>query len=262
MLISPREPEHSFTCICHLFVDYIVEGRRGYLDVHIISDLYESQSQFWRALSTSDNVMQDLPLRIDDNDTRKFLTEISFQLPSWKGLASELHLEQLAIACLEANYQYFSWKFEVAYQMLRKWITENPQTATLGNLLTALRAVRLIIKPRSWWTKIQTIQHILQNCAHLEVQNEFAFGLSERIGSQWKFVARQLGVPEYNIDNIEHQEHMINEQAYQMLLKWKAISGRNTTYSVLVNAILAVDEHTNCLNDACCYIERYISHLA
>ena len=257
MLISPREPEHSFTCICHLFVDYIVEGRRGYLDVHIISDLYESQSQFWRALSTSDNVMQDLPLRIDDNDTRKFLTEISFQLPSWKGLASELHLEQLAIACLEANYQYFSWKFEVAYQMLRKWITENPQTATLGNLLTALRAVRLIIKPRSWWTKIQTIQHILQNCAHLEVQNEFAFGLSERIGSQWKFVARQLGVPEYNIDNLECQEHMINEQAYQMLLKWKAISGKNATYGVLVNAILAVDEHTNCLNDACCYIEKY-----
>ena len=205
--------------------------------------------------------MQDLPLRIDDNDIRKFLTEISFQLPSWKGLASELQLEQLAIACLEDNYR---WKFEVAYQMLRKWITEKPHVATLCNLLTALRAKGLFIKPRSWQIKFQSLQHILRNTAHLEVHNGFACGLSERIGSQWKFVARQLGVPEYNIDNIECQEHMINEQAYQMLLKWKTISGRNATYGVLVNAILAVDEHTNCLNDACCYIERYmyISHLA
>ena len=201
--------------------------------------------------------MQDLPLRIDDNDTRKFLTEISFQLPSWKCLASELQLEQLAIACLEDNYWYPSWKFEVAYQMLRKWLAQNPHVATLGNLLTALRAVGLIIKPRSWQTKIQTIQHILRNSAHLEVHNGFACGLSERIGSQWKFVARQLGVPEFNIDNIECQERTINEQAYQLLLKWKTISGRNATYGVLVNAILAVDEHTNCLNDACCYIEKY-----
>ena len=203
--------------------------------------------------------MQDLPLSIDDNDTRKFLTEISFQLPSWKGLANELQLEQLAIACLEDNYR---WKFEVAYQMLRKWITEKPHVATLGNLLTALRAKGLFIKPCSWQIKFQPLQHILRNTAHLEVHNGFVCGLSERIGSQWKFVARQLGVSEFNIDNIEHQEHMINEQAYQMLLKWKAISGRNATYSVLVNAVLAVGEHTNCLNDACCYIERYISHLA
>ena len=203
--------------------------------------------------------MQDLPLRIDDNDTRKFLTEISFQLPSWKGLASELQLEQLAIACLEENYW---WKYEVAYQMLQKWITEKPHVATLGNLLTALRAKGLFIKPCLWQIKFQSLQHILRNTAHLEVHNGFACGLSERIGSQWKFVARLLGVPEYNIDNIEHQERKINEQAYQMLLKWKTISGRNATYSVLVNAIFAVGEHSNCLNDACCYIERYISHLA
>ena len=124
------------------------EGLRGYLDLHIISDLYDSQSHFWRAVKSSSTVMQDLPLRIDDNDTRKFLTQISFP--------------------------------------------------------------------------------------------------------------RQLGVPEYDIDNIECQKDMINEQAYQMLLKWKTISGRGATYGVLVNAIFAVDEHTNCLNDACCYIEKYI----
>ena len=236
----------------------IAENQRGSYYLWIISDFYESQSQFWQALSTSGNVVQDLPLRIDDNDTRKFLTEISFQLPSWKDLASELQLDQLAIACLEGNYQYTSRTFEAAYQMLRRWITQKPHVATLRNLLTALRAIGLSVKPCSWQIKFQSLQHILQNSAHLEVQKEFACCLSERIGSQWKFVARQLGVPEYDIDNIECQKDMINEQAYQMLLKWKTISGRDATYGVLVNAIFAVDEHTNCLNDACCYIEKYI----
>ena len=239
----------------------IAENQRGSYYLWIISDFYESQSQFWQALSTSGNVVQDLPLRIDDNDTRKFLTEISFQLPSWKDLASELQLDQLAIACLEGNYQYTSRTFEAAYQMLRRWITQKPHVATLGNLLTALRAIGLSVKPHSRQIKFQSLQQILQNSAHLEVQSEFTCGLSERIGSQWKFVARQLGVPEYDIDNIECQKDMINEQAYQMLLKWKTISGRGATYGVLVNAIFAVDEHTNCLNDACCYIEKCISHL-
>ena len=239
----------------------IAENQRGSYYLWIISDLYESRSQFWQALSTSGNVVQDLPLRIDDNDTRKFLTEISFQLPSWKDLASELQLDQLAIACLEGNYQYTSRTFEAAYQMLRRWITQKPHVATLRNLLTALRAIGLSVKPHSRQIKFQSLQQILQNSAHLEVQSEFTCGLSERIGSQWKFVARQLGVPEYDIDNIECQKDMINEQAYQMLLKWKTISGRGATYGVLVNAIFAVDEHTNCLNDACCYIEKCISHL-
>ena len=234
------------------------EGLRGYLDLHIISDLYDSQSHFWRAVKSSSTVMQDLPLRIDDNDTRKFLTEISFQLPHWKDLASELQLDQLAIACLEGNYQCTSRTFEAAYQMLRRWITQKPHVATLGNLLTALRAIGLSVKPCSWQIKFQSLQQILQNSAHLEVQSKFTCGLSERIGSQWKFVARQLGVPEYDIDNIECQKDTISEQAYQMLLKWKTISGRDTTYGVLVNAIFTVDEHTNCLNDACCYIEKYI----
>ena len=145
--------------------------------------------------------------------------------------------------------------------MLRRWITQKPHVATLGNLLTALRAIGLSVKPHSRQIKFQSLQQILQNSAHLEVQSEFTCGLSERIGSQWKFVARQLGVPEYDIDNIECQKDMINEQAYQMLLKWKTISGRGARYGVLVNAIFAVDEHTNCLNDACCYIEKCISHL-
>ena len=239
----------------------IAENQRGSYYLWIISDLYESQSQFWQALSTSGNVVQDLPLRIDDNDTRKFLTQISFQLPHWKDLASELQLDQLAIACLEGNYQCTSRTFEAAYQMLRRWITQKPHVATLRNLLTALRAIGLSVKLHSRQIKFQSLQQILQNSAHLEVQSEFTCGLSERIGSQWKFVARQLGVPEYDIDNIECQKDMINEQAYQMLLKWKTISGRGATYGVLVNAIFAVDEHTNCLNDACCYIEKCISHL-
>ena len=236
----------------------IAEHQRGSYYLRIITDLYENQSQFWQALSTSGNVVQDLPLRINDNDIRKFLTEISFQLPSWKDLASELQLDQLAIACLEDNYRYTSRTFEAAYQMLRRWITQKPHVATLGNLLTALRAIGLSVKPHSWQIKFQSLQQILQTSAHLEVQSEFTCGLSERIGSQWKFVARQLGVPEYDIDNIECQKDMLNEQAYQMLLKWKTISGRDATYGVLVNAIFAVDEHTNCLNDACCYIEKYI----
>ena len=43
---------------------------------------------------------------------------------------------------------------------------------------------------------------------------------------QWKFLARRLNLPEHEIDQIEanHREN-IQEQSYQMLLKWRESSG-------------------------------------
>ena len=51
--------------------------------------------------------------------------------------------------------------------------------------------------------------------------------LSKRVSKpQWKFLARRLYLPEHEIDQIEanHREN-IQEQSYQMLLKWRESSG-------------------------------------
>ena len=238
-------------------LNIVEQGKRP---LHIISELYDEQSHFWQALTGN----QDIPLCIDDNNIGKFLVEISLQLPNWQNLAKELQLDQSVIDCLAANHQHSPWQFEAAYQMLRMWLTQKPLAATLANLLAALRALGYIVKLGSWQFNFQILQHI--PCSSIETRDEFrlfACNLSWRIGSQWKFVARQLGVAEHDIDVItgDYREDVM-EQAHQMLLKWKRTNGRDATYGALMDAIRAVNEHaSHIFNDACHFTVKHIRQL-
>jgi hypothetical protein len=51
--------------------------------------------------------------------------------------------------------------------------------------------------------------------------------LSERVTRKWKFLARELGIEEHDIQQIkgDNQGDTIQEQSYQMLLKWKESNG-------------------------------------
>ena len=230
--------------------------------IHIISELYDDKSHFWQALSS--NSTQDVLLRINDSNVRKFLVEISLQLPSWQNLAKELQLDQTVIYCLAASHQSSPWPFEAAYQMIRKWLTQKPLAATLANLLAALRALGYVVKLCSWQIQFQEVQ---ETPCNIEAQDEFvsfACKLSLRIGSQWKFVARQLGVAEYDIDVVarDYQGDCVPEQAYQMLLKWKMTNGRDATYGALSDAIRVVNEHAgHIFNDACHFTLKHIRHV-
>ena len=57
------------------------------------------------------------------------------------------------------------------------------------------------------------------------------------VTKNWKKVARWLGVNDHNIDMLVHNFPTdIEEQFYQMMLKWKQLKGKDATYSRLEEA--------------------------
>ena len=57
--------------------------------------------------------------------------------------------------------------------------------------------------------------------------------LSQKIGVNWKWVGRDLGIDETQIDMIERENlSQVREQVYQMLLLWERQT-ENPTYDVL-----------------------------
>ena len=64
--------------------------------------------------------------------------------------------------------------------------------------------------------------------------------LSERVPSKWKFLARNLGIKEHEIQQIKgNNEGDIQEQSYQMLLQWTQTQGRGS-YQTLGEAVRVI----------------------
>ena len=56
---------------------------------------------------------------------------------------------------------------------------------------------------------------------HIPVSERVILRLSERVTPKWKFLARQLGMEEHEIQKIAgDNQGDTQEQSYQMLLKW------------------------------------------
>ena len=80
-----------------------------------------------------------------------------------------------------------------------------------------------------------TASQLPQNCS---VSTDVLVGLAKRM-TQWKFLARRLHIEEHDIQQIGVDfPGSIQEQSYQMLLKWKlSLSSNNTSYHTLGEAV-------------------------
>ncbi|PIK44842.1 hypothetical protein BSL78_18290 [Apostichopus japonicus] len=56
----------------------------------------------------------------------------------------------------------------------------------------------------------------------------------------WKFLGRQLGLTEANLDDIEQDNRESKEKKYQTLLQWKRTSAQRPTIGCLANALKKV----------------------
>ena len=68
--------------------------------------------------------------------------------------------------------------------------------------------------------------------------DSFIIEISKHIGLTWKFLARELGFSQTDIDAIEYKDvRNLKEQIYQMFYEWKKQQGQNATAGRLLSAI-------------------------
>lgn len=68
--------------------------------------------------------------------------------------------------------------------------------------------------------------------------------LSKRVGGEWKFVGRALGLHDATLDRIRmDNSHNTQESIYQMLLCWKQENGSEATYNNLIRALQKVERN-------------------
>ena len=68
--------------------------------------------------------------------------------------------------------------------------------------------------------------------------DSFTTEISKHIGQTWKFLARELGFSQTDIDAIEYKDRRnLREQIYQMFYEWKKREGQNDTADGLLSAI-------------------------
>ena len=67
---------------------------------------------------------------------------------------------------------------------------------------------------------------------------DFIKELSKHIGSDWKVLARSLGLEKTDIDAVSYDNQgSLQEQIYQFFEKWKQRNGRNATVEQLVDGL-------------------------
>ena len=89
--------------------------------------------------------------------------------------------------------------------------------------------VKALDKPVEFFTDISGLQHLQKYPVSIHV----ILRLCEHVLHKWKFLARRLGLQEHEIQQIKEDNNGdIQEQSYQMLVKWKQ-SQRGGSYQEL-----------------------------
>ena len=57
-------------------------------------------------------------------------------------------------------------------------------------------------------------------CSHSDFNVQFLQDLGKEVGTNWRMIARRLGVTDTEIDEIEYEYRKLAEQSYQSLRKW------------------------------------------
>ena len=76
--------------------------------------------------------------------------------------------------------------------------------------------------------------------------------VARKLGADWKFVCRELGLEECDIEEIENDNKgNVREQAYQGLKKWRQSKGKLATLDVLIAACKEINklDAVKCLED-------------
>lgn len=205
----------------------------------------------------SENPNQDVILDLTKLDHQNILAEISLQLVSCKCLPEELDMEHYHTTSREHGC-------ESVYQMLRQWVQQKPSEATLSVLSRALKNLGSTVELSTCNDQVDTAQHIFSEA--LCIHPEFVNTVSMKIATQWKFVGRFLGLPEETIQHIDnlHGKDNLTKQAYHMLSIWTQ-QCKNATCHDVEKAVSTVNKRAVvpfCLNDAWCYVSKYIKHCA
>ena len=203
----------------------------------------------------SENPNQDVLFDLTNLDHQDFLAEISLQLVNCKCLPEELDMEQYHTTSHEHE-------FESVYQMLRQWVQQKSSEATLSVLSSALTNLGSTLEFSTCNDQVDTAQRISSEA--LYIHPELAHTISMKIASQWKFVGRFLGLSEQTIQHIDnlHGKDNLAKQAYHMLSIWKQ-QCRSATCHEVEKAVSTVNKRAVmpfCLNDAWCYVSKYIKH--
>ena len=64
------------------------------------------------------------------------------------------------------------------------------------------------------------LPHILTFCLWSDFNEKFLMELSRQVGTNWKMVARRLGITDTEIDEIEHDYRKLRDQSYQAFRIW------------------------------------------
>ena len=62
-------------------------------------------------------------------------------------------------------------------------------------------------------------------------------GLSLELGDSWRDVGRRLGIPNKQIDSLNHQHQRLRDKGYAMLQVWTQMLGSEATYKKLYDAL-------------------------
>ena len=218
------------------------------------ANLYAEDSPIKMAISRED--YSNLELDLQNADHRKFIANISFQLPRCERLGHCLWLEEYHIERIQANCSLNVT--EQAYQLLRTSLSRIPNV-TLGQLQSALKG--LGVTGLALRTPVSEEQEKCWDSMCIN-DDEFVRNLGVKLQYRWKFIGRLLGLPEYDLDGIEYCNRAdLGEQSYQMLLRWQKQCGNRATYGRLLTAIQSVFHHDSAnVCDAWVYAIKYLQN--
>ena len=71
------------------------------------------------------------------------------------------------------------------------------------------------------------------------LNEKFLKELAKEIGLNWRMVARELELPEKEIEGISHDyPHQLHEQSFQALKKWKELGGEQKATALVLRRAL------------------------
>ena len=218
------------------------------------ANLFAEDSPIKMSISQQD--YGNLQLDLQNADHRKFIVDLSFQLPRCERLGHCLWLEEYHIERIQANYSLNVT--EQAYQLLRTSLSRIPNV-TLGQLQCALKG--LGVTGLALRTPVSEEREKCWDSMCIN-DEEFVRNLGVKLQYRWKFIGRLLELPEYDLDGIEYcNREDLGEQSYQMLLRWQKQCGNRATYGQLLTAIHSVFDHDSAnICDAWVYAIKHLQN--
>lgn len=221
---------------------------------HIIytpSWLYQDDSQIRQALDNEENVA----LRLCP-DHCKLIADIALQLPleECDNLLESLPLSNAERSSLELGEK----NFEDTYKGLIMWISSRRQP-NLDELKSTLEKIGYDIQLCHSSIPVLSDKPWLNN----KICDQYlCTRLASKIGKQWKFLGRYLGLTNVDIDDllsIVEREGKV-EAVFQMLYKWLQQYGRTATVDTLAKSVYRIHQlNSQHMNEAWWFIQQEIA---